>query len=280
MMLEADRLAYLNALGITQYVALNPIAGAQQLPVLAPEQIWPEPDATHDAKGDHTAVQAPQHGLQSSPADQRDQVQGQTAQQPAGPQTPPQTPAGGVTEAEETVPRLDLSKLNLETEVATQPVTKPQARVQQFALAVITVTGQYRLFVELELADAPGLSAVEHRMVTDLLILLGQPQGLDSFGAKLYRWPMVTNPRIAADAQAARDGLLGFIASAPTVSRNVFLGMKATTVLADTSPGQIFALPDAGEADSLATYSLAEMRQDWRHKAAFWSTVFPFLTNP
>ena len=75
MMLEADRLAYLNALGITQYVALNPIAGAQQLPVLAPEQIWPEPDATHDAKGDHTAAQALQHGLQSNPADQRDQVQ-------------------------------------------------------------------------------------------------------------------------------------------------------------------------------------------------------------
>ena len=41
-MLESERLAYLSALGITQYVALEPIAEARVLPELASDQIWGE----------------------------------------------------------------------------------------------------------------------------------------------------------------------------------------------------------------------------------------------
>jgi len=273
-MLESERLAYLDALGITQFVSLAPIAGASSLPELVPEQIWAE------------APEAVDPPVVDSPSIEEQEKVARVTSKPepfSAPQSQPdvETKPAPLPEVEDEkgVPQLDLSKLNLETE-DTKPAAKPQVKAQQFALAVITIPDQYRLFVELELADAPGLSAVEHRMISDVLMLLGQPGGLDEFGAKLYRWPMVNNPRIAADTQAAREGLLGFVASAPAVSRNVFLGLKAASVLTATAPGQLFSMNQASDPDSLATYSLAEMRQDWRHKSAFWHSVLSFLNNP
>lgn len=272
-MLESERLAYLDALGITQYLALAPISGGRELPELVAEQIWAAaPDAVDSSAEDVSAVPGKVEPV-TAPSEFPTEPQAHSDID-IKPEPPPEK-----VEEEEGVPRLDLSKLNLETEVSTRPVSRQPVKAQQFALAVITIPDQYRLFVELELADAPGLSAVEHRMVSDLLMLLGQSDGLDQVGAKLYRWPMVNNPRIAADTQAARDGLLGFVASAPVVSRNVFLGMKATSVLATTTPGELFSLTGSGDPDSLATYSLAEMQQDWQLKAAFWGNIYPFLSN-
>ncbi|MEE2732291.1 MAG: hypothetical protein VYA55_15840 [Pseudomonadota bacterium] len=275
-MLESERLAYLHALGITQYGCQQPLAGATALPELSAEQIWGEPPQVQSAS--HT---------QSAPTPGRVPTVESTAEaQVSQPVTAFDTQANthaktqpADADASAEVPQLDVSKLQLEQEPAPKPVAKPQAKAQRFALAVITLPQRFRLFVELAQADAPGLSAVEHRMVADLLGVLDCPGALDQFGAKLYRWPLVDNPRIAADQQAAREGLLGFVASAPVVSKSVFLGARAPSLLVDAQPGARFALTAEGNDDTLITYSLREMQGDWRLKAEAWRQIFPFLAD-
>lgn len=275
-MLESERLAYLNALGITQYVALEPIAGARVLPELAPDQIWSEEEVL--APANEVALEQIQPTVSEAVP-----VQPETAQldsEKSELQAPKPEEQGSAE-----VPQLDLSKLKLEAEPAAKPKPKAPVRIERFALAVITIPDRFRLMVELSQADAPGLSAVEHRMVSDLLRVLGCGDGLDQYGAKLYRWPMVNNPRIAADPQAARDGLLGFVASAPAVQKSVFLGRRAATVLGSDTPGQVFALtsdsasqPGSETGNALSCHSLAELQADWRLKAATWGYVLPFLS--
>ncbi|RLU00381.1 hypothetical protein [Ketobacter sp.] len=272
-MLESERLAYLHALGITQYGCQQPLVGATALPELSAEQIWGV-SATEAVDAVADRVSTP--GTQVQPA----QLQSPAPSQPAPPPvTGPTVASAANTDAAAEVPQLDVSKLQLEQERAPKPVPKPQAKAQRFALAVITLPQRFRLFVELAQADAPGLSAVEHRMVADLLGVLDCPGALDQFGAKLYRWPLVDNPRIAADQQAAREGLLGFVASAPVVSKSVFLGLRAPSLLVDAQPGARFALTAEGNDDTLITYSLREMQSDWRLKAEAWRQIFPFLAD-
>lgn len=270
-MLESERLAYLNALGITQYVALNAIDGAPVLPELAADAIWPQPSADTPTAVDAVPEQVPVQTVEPALA----ATVSVPVAEPATAEPEPESPVtdGGA------IPQLDVGKLKQEVIQPKTAVAKPAIKAQRFALAVVTVNDQYRLFVELAVADSPGLSALEHRMVSDLLALLGQPNGLDQFGAKLYRWPMVNNPRIASDPQAAREGLLGFIASAPTVKKNLFLGSKAAAVLSDQPLGQVFALGDSA-VNAITTWSLLEMQNDWTRKADAWNSIRPFLADP
>lgn len=282
-MLESERLAYLNALGIAQYVAQDAIAGAKVLPELAPEAIWPAAIITaaepvvQDAAAELHPDQQPGPEIKKPIVAEPNLKSTATVEEPTHPKV----------EDDGTIPQLDVGKLKQEQEQPKSAPVKAVVKVQRFALAVITVPEQFRLFVELAVPDAPGLSAVEHRMVSDLLALLGHPAGLDQFGAKLYRWPMVSNPRIAADPQAARDGLLGFVASAPAVEKNVFIGRKAASILNELPLGQPFVLngsssddaaPDTvSTADSIAVWSLADMQSDWANKIEAWRSIHPFL---
>ncbi|MBA55717.1 MAG: hypothetical protein CMK89_14775 [Pseudomonadales bacterium] len=267
-MLESERLAYLSALGITQYVALEPIAGAAELPELAPDQIWSEVASSAplaDAPSDQAAS--------SEPAEPSVADVSTVKAEPGTPSADLAVPGNQVTDA---VPQLDLNKLKLESEPVAKTVAKSPVRAERFALAVITIPDQFRLFVELAQPDAPGLSAVEHRMVADLLRALGCADGLDQHGAKLYRWPLVNNPRIAADPQAARDGLLGFVASAPAVAKSVFLGRRAAAVLGSAAVGEVFSL-NAESGDALTSHSLMAMQSDWQMKAEAWNHLLAFL---
>lgn len=266
-MLESDRQAYLSALGITQYVTLAPFAGAQILPELTPEQIWAA-ESLIEAQPE-AAVEIVFRQVEEAPPPV-----------PSVAPTLPPTPERATPVDDGAIPQLDVGKLKQEASQPKSVALKPVVKAQRFALAVVTVPDQYRLWVELALPDAPGLSALEHRMMSDLLASLGQAEGLDRFGAKLFRWPLVDNPRIAADSQAARDGLLGFVASAPPAPKNVFLGNKASAVLSDVAPGQPFNLSASAEAtvpDALATWSLADMVADWTRKQTAWQVLHPFL---
>ena len=271
-MLESERLAYLSALGITQYVALEPIAEARVLPELASDQIWGE--AASATPVTDTALE-PTSSVEAVVADATPAKSEPAAIKQATNLREPEVavPSDQLTDA---VPQLDLNKLKLETEPAAKPAVKTQVKVERFALAVITISNQFRFFVELSQPDAPGLSALEHRMVSDLLRALGCGDALDQHGAKLYRWPLVNNPRIAADPQAARDGLLGFVASAPAVARSVFLGSRAAAVLGATAVGEVFSLnPDSG--DAITSHSLMAMQSDWRLKVETWHHLLAFL---
>jgi len=264
-MLESERQAYLNALGITQYVALDTIAGAPVLPVLTAEQIWPA---------------APTPAISAEPAQPDIAPQPPESSPAVAEQAAPISEASPRPDIEDdgSIPQLDVSKLRQEQVQPKTAPAKPVIKAQRFALAVITVPERFRLFVELTLPDAPGLSAVEHRMVSDLLGVLGHHNALDQYGAKLYRWPMVDNPRIAADSQAAREGLLGFVASAPPVIKSVFLGTKAASVISDAATGQSFAL-NGSALDAVACCSLSEMQHDWTRKAEAWGIIHPFLNS-
>lgn len=266
-MLESERLAYLNALGITQFVAQSVIEGAPCLPQLSEDEVW----------ANHIALQPdPQQSNTEALVEARmsPAVTVQVVNEPLQPEALPDAES---VVSSATIPELDLSKLKVEkAEGKTVLPLKNTAKVQRFALAVITVPDQFRLFVELALADAPGLSAIEHRMVSDLLQALGFPNWLDQHGAKAYRWPMVNNPRIAADPQAAKDGLLGFVSSAGVVQKNIFLGSKASVALDAAVLGQLFALGDAGSV-AMATYSLADMNADWTRKADAWNSIQQLL---
>ena len=276
-MLESERLAYLNALGITQYVALDVIPGAYLLPELAPEQIWTDAEPVDQVATGSSAV--PAVPLSDAPVTSPSPPL-QMDEKPAQAEPEQVAPTAVTASAVETgeVPQLDLNKLKLEREPDSKPAVKPQAKAQRFALAVITIPDQFRFFVELSQADAPGLSAREHRMLADLLSALGQGDALDQFGAKLYRWPLVENPRIAADQQAAREALLGFVSSAPPVTRSVFLGLRAAAVLGVAEPGQVFNLAGVSGNEAISTHSLAEMEADWRLKPSAWNHILPFLT--
>ena len=265
-MLESERQAYLHALGITQYVALGTIAGAPVLPELTAEQIWPaapEPEISPEPAQPDVAPQQPE----PLPVEAEYSA-------PISDQSPqPKVDDDG------SIPQLDVSKLTQEqVQPKTAPAKPAAIKAQRFALAVISVPEQFRVFVELALPDAPGLSAVEHRMVSDLLGLLGYHDALDQYGAKLYRWPMVDNPRIAADSQAAREGLLGFVASAPPVLKSVFLGAKAASVISDAPLGQSFIL-NGPASDAVACCSLSDMQRDWARKAEAWGIISPFLNS-
>lgn len=282
MQQEGQRLAYLQALGITQYVPLRPIDGAPTLPVMA----W-ETDAVP------VAEEAAESALQTRPVEPQApavmaevvekitagvDVKSAAAQMPAA--------AAAFTDSASTdndIPQLDLSRVKLDDSPKKAVVVKASAQ-QRFTLAVINLPQQMRLLVQLSQPDAPGLSAVEYRMLGDLLLALGSQQDINDSGIKLFRWPLVNNPRIAADASAARDGLLAFLAAAQgeqPIAKTVVLGTAALSSFPHQQIGQAFALPEldsaAGAGNCLMTHSLLDLQRDWSLKPALWQHLQAFL---
>ena len=288
MIQEAQRLAYLNALGITQYVPLAPIAGAPVLPVLQ-EADWAPAFASADpgyAPEDLLVQEATSHYVDEpmpAPA-QPAAVQGVNAEEAVAEKTVAEKSATVLQQAAREIPAaneipvLDLSRVKPQRAPAIAPA-KSVAPLR-FALAVITVPQRLRLIVELAQADAPGLSAQEHRLVSDLLLALAAGMELNDSATKLFRWPLVNNPRIAADTSAARDALFAFLAGAQesqSVPATVFLGAAAARCLHSAEPGTLFELPDiAGRC--LVTHSLKALQQDWRLKPALWAHLRSLLS--
>lgn len=288
MQREGERLAYLQALGITQYVPLRPIAGAPVLPVAAWESAAPLPASpagvnVQPALADPLVQEAPAATGPVPVAEQVAEVvrKVDVATAPSPAQSPAPADSGATASAD--IPQLDLSRIK--PAAAPQPVAVPRAAsLQRFALAVITVPQRVRLLVELAQADAPGLSALEFRMLSDILLALNVPQEISDSTTKLFRWPMVNNPRIAADASAARDGLLAFLASAQAeqaVDKILCLGATPLQCFAHQAPGEAFSLPDLNTAVAtsrcLFTHSLAAMNRDGALKPVVWRQLQAFL---
>lgn len=276
MMQEAQRLAYLNALGITQYVPLAPIAGAPVLPVLQ------EADDPGYAPEDLLVQEATsRYADESMPASAEEAVADITVAEKTA--TVPQQSASEIPAAREIpaatdIPVLDLSKVKPERTPVAAPA-KPAASLR-FALAVVTIPQRLRLIVELAQPDAPGFSAQEHRLVSDLLLALDAKTELNDSATKLFRWPLVNNPRIAADASATRDALFAFLSSAQAaqaVPATAFIGTSAVRCLHQADPGAIFQLADIS-GRCLVTHSLKEIQQDWRLKPALWAHLFSLLS--
>lgn len=282
---EGERLAYLQALGITQYVPLRPIAGAVSLPspaweVPAAEAVQPQPFLREDA----AVSAAPRENLRANvsepSADTVAQAVSAAVQRthpdsPAMPEHSPEPAPGNTTD----IPQLDLSKLK-PVEEKKQPVTPKAAALQRFTLAVITLPQRARLLVELAQPDAPGLSGVEFRLLSDLLLALNCQQEIGDSNTKLFRWPLVNNPRIAADVSAARDGLLAFLAAAQSeqpLGKVLFLGAAPLVCFPHQQVGEVFSLPELEGAACLFTHSLAALQKDWTLKPIVWRQLQSFL---
>ena len=295
-MIESRRLAYLNALGVPQFVARAAIEGAPTLPELSPEQLWGENLIESDQP--EQQAQEPLHaGKEAEPENpQQEKPQQEKAQQnhpnkqpeqKAAP-TPEQSPSSNSAEPSprptvpaETgeTPLLDVSRLGLEKETKAKPVATPTKTAERFSLAIITVPEPgIRFIVQLGVADAPGLSGVEIRMLSDLLQALGYPQWLDQHQPQHFQWPFVNNPRIAKDRAAARDGLLGFFTSTDPVNKTLFLGGIAPAILdSQLEQNQSASTSVHGiEGESLLLPTLAQMA-DWKIKANAWRQIQQFL---
>ncbi len=263
-MQEAQRLAYLNALGITQYVPLAPIAGA---PVL-PEIPWDDEVAEAESGLPPPA---------DVPAAVQEAVQQTVEKSRSSTPVAPAVVVPSATQSDE-IPELDLSRVKPEAApVAARP--KASATATRFALAVVTVPQRMRLVFELALPDAPGFSAQEHRMVSDILLALNAQTELNDSITKLFRWPMVNNPRIAADASAARDALIAFLAAAQeqnTAPVTIFFGTLAANCLHGCEPGDEFQLPESGGLHGV-TFNLKTLLQDAAVKPVAWQQLQTFL---
>ncbi len=274
-MVESRRLAYLDALGIPQFVARENIEGAPTLPELADDQIW--------ALQDEPLERAQPVEVVPSPAVE----EAQPSREPEISEPIQADSNADVPLQQNSVPpQLDVSKLGLDQErvkpVAGTPAAgKPVQSVERFSLAIVTVPEQFRFIVQLGVADAPGLSAAEYRMLSDILQALGYPNWLNQNAAQSFQWPIVNNPRIAKDRTAARDGLVGFFSSAPTLAKNVFLGVSAASILYQgeldplakpMEPVQLDGLP----GQSLILPSFLQM-QDWQLKPRAWQQMQKFL---
>lgn len=277
---EGERLAYLQALGITQYVPLRPIAGVPQLPVLTwevTEPVRPASDQCEDTAVSAALPETPRSSVIDSAVDGVMKAVSAVVQH-----THTATPGHSAESAlhnTSDIPQLDLSKLK-PIEEKKPPVTPKVASLQRFTLAVITLPQRARLLVELSRPDAPGLSGVEFRLLSDLLLALNCQQEISDSNTKLFRWPLVNNPRIAADVSAARDGLLAFLAAAQSeqpMNKTLFLGTTPLVCFPHQQAGEAFTLPELDGASCLFTSSLAALQKDWTLKPIVWRQLQSFL---
>lgn len=282
---EGERLAYLQALGIAQYVPLRPIAGVPQLPALAWETPAVEPvQAESRQRADAVATAMPIEDLRANLSEPSADAVVQavaTAVQRTNPMAPttPESPSEPAPRDTGDIPQLDLSKLK-PVEEKKQPVAPKAASLQRFTLAVITLPQRARLLVELSQPEAPGLSGVEFRLLSDLLLALNCQQEIGDSTTKLFRWPLVNNPRIAADVGAARDGLLAFLSAAQSeqpLDKVLFLGVAPLVCFPHQQAGEAFTLLELDGASCLLTYSLAALQKDWTLKPSVWRQLQSFL---
>ena len=266
MMDEGQRLAYLQALGITQYVPLQPVAGMPELPLAA----WEEVAAHEPATVVPTLIE--EAGTDAVGGAAPPQVDVADAQ----PETEKAAPAADSSE----IPQLDLSRLTAGLGGAKPDKPKASQPLRRFTLALVSLPPRLRLLVQLGSPDAPGFSAREHRMLSDLLLALGSGTDITDANTRLFRWPLVNNPRIAGDPGAARDGLFAFLAAVQSeqpVAKTLILGTAPAGLFHDAEPGRAFTLADLGDQPCLLTHGFAAMEQDWTLKAAAWRHIQSFV---
>ncbi len=267
---EGERLAYLQALGITQYVPLHPVDRALQLPVwveieeaAADVAVEPSPDVPLDMQPEQTTVAAETTTVSEEPATTN--------------------VAESVSRVVETlssdIPKLDLSRVKLEDDIRSTPVAK-KIPLQRFTLGVLSLPNGLRLLVELGQPDAPGLSAIEFRMLSDLKLALNLREDISESSLKLFRWPLVKNPRIAADVSGARDALLAFLAAAQAeqkAAKLLFLGTTSLQCFHQQKIGTAFTVAELNQLPCLYTHSLAALQNDWRLKAETWHHILGLI---
>lgn len=253
---EAQRLSWLNALGITQYVPIQPFEGVPQLPEAAIETEF-EPESTSTGSSSEPL-------LREEPSAREEPVTGETPSE--------KTEKASAADALVSEPAtLDLGRiLDAESSPTRKVPPASHSKITAFSCRVLTLPDATRLLVQLSAPDAPDLSALEYRMLSDLLRAMSVPT-LEQHANRIYRWPVINNPRLASDANAAREALAEFLSAVPG-SRTVFLGDRAAAALGLSNEQR-----GSDPSDFLLLPSLTELQDSWPLKARSWSQLSEFL---
>lgn len=254
---EAQRLEYLEALGITQYLIQNPIDGIPQLPVVPwPVEALPETESVEtivETKAESTVELKPE--VDVAEALPQKEVPPKVLEVPE----------------ESGVPVLDVNRLKQQDlqhrKAVSKQVVPSQGQVTRFAMMVITLNEHLRILIQLGQYQVSGLSGSEHVMLADLLRVLGYPDWLERNTPKLYRWPLVNNPSIARDKAASKEAMEGFFAGLPVVEKQIFLGRD---------PVESTGIAIAEETCFLG-FSLDELNRDWQQKNMLWRDMNAFI---
>lgn len=276
---EWVRLAYLNALGIMQYCPNDAVAmGGVRLPSWEPNfEPQPQPSAPQPVAAVPITPQAelPGSAVAVAVAAAVDAATDTTAT------TPTPDPALAALQALESGAdiRLDPSRI-LGGEQAQSGARlrreRPSAMVSAFTLLFIS-TEHYLLAVECGVADAPGLSSLESRWISDLLRALGASEPEVALTrARHFRWPVLNTAFGADDLGAAGEALLSFLEGSGCEQPLVIIGAPAG-ILVDVERGQPGQLAALNAVPCLQTESLRAMQADVACKRAVWQQLCRFL---
>ena len=194
---EPQRLQYLEAMGLTAWVARYRLPNA--LPT--PECEWAAPEREAAAP---TPPGERLHALLDEAAQARGATPREAAVEPESPQRPPAGPGKARALLGDMVPAAEAD--SVPEAAATRPV-QHAGEALRFTLQVACLDGRWLILLPRE--AAPG--ATEVRLLRHLLQAAGVvPEQMPAFEA--FRWPQLEGLPVEAPLEEAREGLQAFLA--------------------------------------------------------------------
>lgn len=306
---ESQRLAYLDALGIQQYYAVQPIAGALPSPDLSSSpdltlrsDLSPCTEASApEASTPDAMVADPQPVMPESEPPESKQTYTKYKAPAAEPPSPQEVLPQESPTSENISIKVDLSKYQpSEANSATgssgstdtinqapyqkAPHQKNQATkdaLPRFGIAVIPITSNIVMLCELADHSVADMSAYEHQITANIIKALDYTP--DELKPHYFRWPLVDNPRIPQGVNIAADSFRVFLEPKITASPAQVLALGQwpwhllsgdDRVPAYASPPRDIAIgPHA--ASLVALPSLAQLGQQWQLKRTLWQCIAP-----
>jgi hypothetical protein len=271
---EAERQAYLKALGIVQYVPREPLPGAPESPVLTDADLFPPVSAEPGGEAD-VSQQIPDRSPSDVPlVDQ--EAAGDARDTPATTSAAdaPQAPS---LSAEGITVNIPQALLEEQSSDRAQPKAarnqSADADTVAFCFALLRGPGGVAILVELGDAGVKDMSAQEHRLVGDILVALQMPP--DQTRPMYFKWPLVNNPKIRQGWAEARETLLSYL------DEKLGDAGVSTLVLLGDVPGRVLQIENhqlpLGSGTLVVVHAPAPqaMLSDWRYKARAWRMPAP-----
>ncbi|MDX1694756.1 MAG: hypothetical protein R3208_13400 [Ketobacteraceae bacterium] len=283
-MFEAERQAYLKALGIMQYVPREPIAGALESPVLTDSELYPPPAAPIAEETPHAhreAAPTPAEAGDGREVAERREQRDMPDERPANPgeQKPPEAPVAPGSEpalsADGITVNIPRELLEESPEPAAQGARNPApvSPAVEFCFALIQTSAGIAMLTELGDPGVKDMSAQEHRLMGDILQALQVPP--EACRYQYFKWPLVNNPRIRQGWPEARETLQAYLddkLGASGASTLVIFGDQPLEALRIEND----QLAVSGRAlMTVQTPALHRMLSDWRLKARVWGRLAP-----
>lgn len=262
-MFEVERQAFLEALGIVQYVPRSAINGAAPSPLLPPERLYPAVQPVADSG---SAGKPPERQAAKPATDAR-------VAQPA-------TVESTQTDTSESPGSAGL-KVHIPQELLAEPTAQDQSPRSQpgaddtveFCFALLQTPNGIAMLIELGDPGVKDMSAQEHRLLSNILAAIAIPR--DQCRFQYFKWPLVNNPRIKQGWPEAKETLQGYLES------KLNQQPASTLVLFGELPAKALSvhqqLVSVGDSQ-IATFqvpSLHEMLVHWQHKAKAWRALAP-----